>query len=223
MFRAFIIAIALLIPAIASGQISVPAESEEYVPIPVSIKTDIPDGARTTGPGWILPPGLNRYDVGPNSFVVCGPPGEYTLQFSLKWLHIVPVTFKDGAGNDITIQSYLGDGTYEVKATFKIKGKDGPDPPPPPPPPVPGERKAVILEESKERTAAQAALQDALRPEFPGGKLQILDDDQPEAQKYLSAVPANVRPALIVLQRDQVVRALACPTTVDAVKAEVAK
>jgi len=46
------------------------------------------------------------------------------------------VTFKDGDGNVVTIQSYLGHGMVNERATLVLEGENGPDPPPPPPPPV---------------------------------------------------------------------------------------
>lgn len=217
----------MLIPAIAAGQLTVPPESEQYVPIPVTLKAMVPDGAQIkSGPGLVWPEGVNKIEVAPGQWVVCAPPGEYTITYKVSWLHIVPITFKDFDGKEVTFQNYLGSGDVDEKATFKIKGEVKPEPKPEPgpgPTPPPGDRTAVILEESKDRTGAQAAMYDDLRQKFPKLKVQLLDDDQDQAQKYLHLVPANVRPALVVLQSDQVVRALACPAKADEVAAEVAR
>ncbi|MBN1855308.1 MAG: hypothetical protein JW829_21435, partial [Pirellulales bacterium] len=120
------------IGSLCHAQINVPAESKEYVPIPVTVKTDIPDGARLRGPGWVIPENLNAYECSPALIIVCGPPGEYVIGYRIQWLHIEPVTFTDGNGKEITIQSYLGDGEYDTEAKFKILGPNQPNPPQPP-------------------------------------------------------------------------------------------
>lgn len=127
----------------AFAQIEVPPESKEHVPIPVTVKAAVPEGATVEGPGLIWPAGVNVLTIGPNSFVVCAPPGEYTIEYRLEWLHVVPVTFVDGSGKTITIQSYLGSGKPNWKATFKVVG--GTPPVPPPKPPTPGGPYQVML------------------------------------------------------------------------------
>lgn len=213
--------LAMLVSSVAMGQITVPAENDQYTPIPVTIKTEVPEGARVSGPGWVFPPAVKVYTISPTQLVVCAPPGEYTIQYTLKWLHIVPVTFVDGSGKEVTIQSYLGDGTYDVKATFKVLG-GGPNPPPPPPP---GQRRAVILEESGKRTAQQTAVISDLRKRSEKPLFQLLDVNQQEASKYSQAFQATTLPCLIVLTEpaNQVVRVVPLPTTAEAAVAEVNK
>jgi hypothetical protein len=112
-------------------------------------------------------------------------------------------------------------GQYQYAKTFVVGEGDDPLPPPPPPPP-PGERTAVILEETEQKTPAQAILWQQIQQEFQPQRLQILDDDQPSAAKYLSQA-GSVRPVLLVFQAGQFLRAVPVPSSVEAVKAEVAK
>lgn len=135
-----------LITATALGQITVPAESKEHTPIPVTLKAMVPDGAQIkSGAGLVWPDGVNKLEVGPGQWVVCAPPGEYTITYKVSWLHIQPVTFIDGSGKEITIQSYLGSGDIDEKATFKVLGGEPPVPPPPPPHPPGGPYQVVLF------------------------------------------------------------------------------
>lgn len=211
-----------LLASTACGQITVPAESKEHTPIPVTLKAMVPDGATIqSGAGLVWPEGVNKLEVGPGQWVVCAPPGEYTITYKVRWLHIVPITFKDFDGKEVTFQNYLGSGDVDEKATFKVLGGTPPVPPPPPPPP-PGERTAVILEETEEKTPAQAVLWQQIQKEFQPQRFLILDDDQPSAQKYLSQA-GSARPVLLVFQAGQFLRAVPVPSSVAAIKAEVGR
>jgi len=210
-----------MVAATALGQITVPAESKEHTPIPVTLKAMVPDGATIqSGPGLVWPEGVNKLEVGPGQWVVCASPGEYTITYKVRWLHIVPITFKDFDGKEVTFQNYLGSGDVDEKATFKVLGGTPPVPPPDPLPP--GTRRAVVLEETEQRTPAQSVLFQSLTL---AKKALVLDDDQPSAQKYLSLLPssmANVRPVLLVIaEGDKLVRAVPCPTSIAAVDEEL--
>lgn len=218
--RYVVFLLTLLLSAAAYAQIEVAPETPVYTPIPVSVISTVPDGAKVDGPGWVWPEGVNKIEIGPNKFIVCAPPGEYTIEYHLEWLHIVPVTFIDGSGKEITIQSYLGSGKTNYTAKFKVVGGTPPVPPPPPPPP-PGERRAVILMESEQRTPAEALLYQQLALELKPPKLQILDDDQPSAQKFLPLLPTSmstVRPVMLVMVGETAFRAVPLPSSVAAVK-----
>lgn len=217
--RYVVFLLTLLLSAAAYAQIEVAPETPVYTPIPISVTSTVPDGAKVDGPGWVWPEGVNKIEVGPNKFIVCAPPGEYTIEYHLEWLHIVPVTFIDGSGKEITIQSYLGSGKTNYTAKFKVLGGTPPVPPPDPVPP--GNRTAVILMESEQRTPAEALLYQQLALELKPPKLQILDDDQPSAQKYLPLLPSSmstVRPVMLVMVGETVARVVPLPSTVAAVK-----
>jgi hypothetical protein len=79
----------------------------------------------------------------------------------------------------------------------------------------------VILEETEQRTTQQAVLFQALTL---GRKAEVLDDDQPSAQKYLPLLPSSVaivRPVLLVMAGDKLVRAVPCPLSTAGVDEEV--
>jgi hypothetical protein len=111
-------------------------------------------------------------------------------------------------------------GQYSFERTFAVGPEDDVVPPPPPPPP--GERTAVILEETEQKTPAQAILWQQVQKEFLPQRFLILDDDQPSAAKYLPQA-GSVRPVLLVFQAGQFLRAVPVPSSVEAVKAEVAR
>lgn len=222
-----LMALLFLVPATAFGQITVPAESKEHVPIPVTVKTAVPEGATVEGPGLIWPAGVNVLEVGPNSFVVCAPPGEYTIVYRIEWLHVVPVTFIDGSGKEITIQSYLGSGKPNWKATFKVLGGSPPVPPPPPPPP--GSKWGLILRETNNgQSPALGNLLISLRLKFQDNKLVIHDPTTLPDRLRSILTPSVTPPALVVLARqtdgtDLVAKVvpLSATTTVAAVEKEL--
>lgn len=130
----------------AFAQIEVPAETKRDTPIPVTHKAMVPEGATIqSGSGLVWPQGVNKLEVGPGKWVVCAPPGEYTITYQVRWIHIVPITFKDFDGKEVTFQNYLGSGDIDEKATFKVLGGTPPIPPPPPPVPTPGGPYQVML------------------------------------------------------------------------------
>jgi hypothetical protein len=122
------------------------------MPIPISVNAEVPEGATVKGPGWIIPKGVHVYQVTASQLVVCAAPGTYTIEYKLRWLHIVPITFKDFDGKEVTFQNYLGSDDVEEKATFQVVGGEVP----PVPPPTPVGQKWAIIWEPAERTAANA-------------------------------------------------------------------
>lgn len=111
------------------GQITVPAEIERDVPIVATVAAPMPDGATFDG-GWKSDEGVSILPSGDKGTVhIWAKPGTHTLRFSGFWLHLKEITFTDGAGEEITITSYLGHGFIDETAEFKVKGgDDGPDP-----------------------------------------------------------------------------------------------
>jgi len=222
--------LATILASAAFGQITVPAESKEHTPIPVTLKAMVPDGATIqSGAGLVWPEGVNKLEVGPGQWVVCAPPGEYTITYKVRWLHIVPITFKDFDGKEVTFQNYLGSGDVDEQATFKVLGGTPPVPPPPPPPP--GTRWGLILRETNNGQSPQLGnLLIKLRQEFQDSRLVIHDPTSlPSLLKPL--VPPNqALPALMVIARqtdgsDKLVRAvpISATTTVEVVKQEMAR
>jgi len=135
----------LAMTASALAQIDVPAENREHVPIPVSVQSAVPQGAKVDGPGWVIPPKVNVHTVDATHLVVCAPPGEYTIEYQLEWIHVEPITFIDGTGKSITFNNFLGNGKISQKATFKVLGGTPPVPPPPPPLPPGGPYQVVLF------------------------------------------------------------------------------
>lgn len=215
------------VASLAHGQIEVPLENKEYVPIPVTVKYTVPEGAEIKkGPGLVWPEGVNKIEIGPGQFVVCAPPGEYTISYRVSWLHIQPITFVDGSGKTITIQSYLGSADIDEKVTFKVLGGTPPVPPPPPPPP--GSRWGLLLRETKGgQDPALGNLLIKLREKFQDGRLIIHDPTTvPENLKPL--IPSVAQTALMVLARqpdgtDKLVKVVPVSgtTTVEAVEKEL--
>lgn len=185
----------------ARGQITVPAESKEHTPIPVTLTAMVPEGAQIkSGAGLVWPEGVNKLEVGTGQWVVCAPPGEYTITYRVSWLHIQPVTFIDGSGKEITIQSYLGSGDIDEKATFKVLGGSPPVPPPPPPPP--GSKWGLILRETNNgQSPALGNLLISLRLKYQDNKL-VIHDPTTLPDRLRSILTTSVTPpALVVLAR----------------------
>ncbi len=128
----------LLMASPAWGQLTVTQQAEVGEPILATIDTMVPEGADTNGPGWVLDAGTSMLPSSkPGEFHIWATPGKHVIRFKLHWLHTEAVTFTDGAGKEITIQSFLGHGDYDESAEFVV-GEAGPDPGPDPPTPVPG-------------------------------------------------------------------------------------
>lgn len=101
-----------------------------------------------------------------------------------------------------------------------------PTPEPQPDPPVPpGDRWAIVWEESGQRTAAQAALRTALKAD-PSLKVYWIDVTNlpPTWRAWHKLLPANQPlPALMVAAGDRLARVVALPASVEAVKQEVSR
>jgi hypothetical protein len=151
--------------------------------------------------------------VSGETFHVWAATGRHTITASGVWVMTKTVTI----GTD-TVDVLIDFGQYNYTKTF-IVGEGDVVPPPQPP----GVRRAVILEETSDRTPAFALLKQQLLNEFLPERMQILDDDLAAASQYLPLAKESVRPVLLVLEGDKLVRALPCPDSVSAIKAEVSK
>jgi hypothetical protein len=198
--------------AVAYGDIDVKPQYDAHEPIVATVTiTDVPEGAKLRGSlavsdGSYLP-------AGENVFHVWAAPGKHTITSQGVW-----VLTKDVTVGDQTFPVLIDFGQYNYTKSF-IVGEGDVVPPPPPP----GERRAVILEETSDRTPAFALLKQQLLKEFLPERMQILDDDLVAASQYLSLAKPDVRPVLLVLVGDKLIRAVSCPVSVAGVKEEMSK
>ena len=188
----------------------------EHEPIVVTIGvTNVPDGAKLRGSFAVT--GAAYVEAG-GTFYVWAAPGTHTISATGVW-----VLTEDVVIGERTVPVLVDFGQYTYSKQIVVG--EVPDPVPPPDPTPPGTRRAVILEESDSRTNAQASLYGQLRKEFQDSRLEILDDDQSGAARYVSLAPNLPRPTLIVLAGpdSKLVRAVALPGSVEAVKQEIAR
>jgi len=183
--RKLLIILALMLPSTALGQIVTPAEVEPYTIATATAQSDVPPGAKVDG-GWSASDGVSYVVVEPNKIVWTGPPGKHTLTFAGWWVNTKTVSFKDGDGNQITIESYLGSGRFNESAESVVGGAV---PDPKPEPPNPGGKQAIVFfiqtDELDKMNYAQRYLVASLAArknlEARGHQyLQVIDDDQIE-------------------------------------------
>jgi hypothetical protein len=135
----------------SQAQITVtPDKADVGTKVVAVVSADVPEGAIFDG-GWsITCPGqqckaqMAKLDA-PRTVGIWGPAGDYQIKYSGFWLLLKEITFKDGDGNEITIQSYLGHGVIDERATFVLEGENGPDPPDPPDPQPNGQWRIVLF------------------------------------------------------------------------------
>ena len=140
--RKLLFLLAFMLHSTALGQIVTPAEVEPYRVSTATVKASVPEGATFSG-GWVASEGVSFLSHSADTIHWTAPPGEHSLSYSGFWLHVVPVTFTDGSGKEITIQSYLGHGSVNESATFTVVG--GADPVPKPDPPKPAGPKKIVF------------------------------------------------------------------------------
>lgn len=142
--RRLLFILALLLPSTAWGQIDVPPSTEPYRVLTASVKASVPEGATFSG-GWTASEGVSFLQHDATTIHWTATPGEHSLSYSGLWLHVIPVTFTDGTGKEITIQSYLGHGSVNESATFTVVGGAEPEPPKPDPPNPAGPKRLVFF------------------------------------------------------------------------------
>jgi len=144
-----LVIVAGILAVTSYGQIVVADETPDRTPIPISIIAAIPDGAQIDGPGWIIPGGLRTVECqnSPRHIVAAGEPGEYEIKYQARWIHLgQKITVVDVNGVEQTFIPFLGSGTVNETATFKITGE--PNPNPPTPGPTPGKKWVGLIWES---------------------------------------------------------------------------
>lgn len=99
--------------------------------------------------------------------------------------------------------------------------------PPPPPPPPPGDRWAIIFRETNDTNPDYGNLYVKLRTELTDLPIQIVDETNipTELRKHHAHLKAtDRRPVLLVLSStDDLVRKVACPSSVDGVREAIEK
>jgi len=207
---------ACLLASVAYAQIDVPPESTPYSPISASVKTTMPDGAIMSG-GWTVGDGVQYLKCQDGIIHIWAIPGDHKLKYSGYWVHTEAVTFTDGSGKEITIQSFLGSGFVSEEAGFKVLGDPPPGPDPDDPPgPTPGGKYQIVYflkaEELREMPAGQRYLLTSLKArkdlEALGHKVvQIIDDDA-----ISDGVPSRWLPWVKTVINDPLPRVAFAPT-----------
>jgi len=210
-----LLAIAVLFySVVAYGAINVPAESEPYEPIVAQVESQIPDGASFNG-GWEVSEGCKFLKVGEGVIHLWACPGEHSLKYSGYWVHTKEVTFKDGDGNTVTIQSFLGSGFVNEEAGFKVLGSQ-PDPPDPDDPgPKPGQKYQIVFfvksenlhkmpEKQKELVTSLIVRRDL--SDLGNKVVQVIDDDM-----IRSGVPERWTPWIEAVMGDPLPRVALAP------------
>ena len=201
-----------LVAATAWADIDVKPQYQANEPIVATITiTGVPEGAKLRGSLSVSD--ASYLPAAENVFHIWAAPGKHIITSQGVW-----VLTKDVTVGDQTFPVLVDFGQYNYTKSF-IVGEGDVVPPPGPP----GVRRAVILEETSDRTPAFALLKQLLLNEFLPERMQILDDDLVAASKYLPLVKESVRPALLVLEGDKLVRALPCPVSASEVAKELAR
>jgi hypothetical protein len=118
---------------VAVAQIQVPAESEPYQPIVAKVVAPMPEGSQFSG-GWTVDAATKYIPAKDGEIHIWAAPGEHKLKFIGYWVQTKTVSFKDGDGNIVEIESYLGSGFINEEAGFKVLGDTPPGPDPDLPP-----------------------------------------------------------------------------------------
>jgi len=129
---------ALILSGPATSQITIPAENPRDSLIVGSFSATIPEGATVEGGFEQSSDAFDYRKSSDGTLYLAGAPGKHWLEFEGYWVHTRERTFKDGDGNTITINEFLGSGFVKDRSDFTILGAVDPVPPPIPPEPQPG-------------------------------------------------------------------------------------
>jgi len=221
--KALLLLFALATPTL--GQIIVPEENAEHTIIPIKFVPNIPEGATIRGTGWTIPLKVSTYKVA-DGFVAVAPPGEYTVKYEARWIHLEPFTFIDGNGKEITITQYLGDGEVKEEAIFKVVGRQ---PTPDDPVPDPNEKvsRATYFYEKDEGGVPPgvAVALNEINSENNGIVATEFEDDNTDGDNEvpdqyrvgLEAARQNGFPCLVVQAGNKVIKVVSAPTKISQV------
>jgi hypothetical protein len=145
----------LLTASLAWGQIKVEPRYEPFTPIVAEYAATVPPDAQIQA-NWSVTGAAKFVQVSPQAVHIWAPPGTYDVGLFGLWLKTREVEIAGAK-----VQVLEGFGLLNSKATFQVGPADPPTPPvPPTPPPTPQPQKltAVVIEESSQRTPAQAGV-----------------------------------------------------------------
>lgn len=207
-------AIWALLCAVCCGQITVPDKVAPHEPIVAQLTADLPAGAQIQG-GWSSTTAKYLPTGDPKSVHIWAAPGQHQIAFRGAWVQTRSIEI-----NGEQVQVLVGFGFVDHTASFTVGEDDDINPPPPPPP---GDRWGIVVEETTQRTPAQAQLWLQARQQFPLNKLLIIDQHSlaPSVAKYVSAArEANLPlPVLVVVSESgAVVETRSCPVSVSEIK-----
>jgi len=152
----FMLALTLCaIPAsLLLGQVKVDPHYEPFTPIMAECVTTVPPDAQVQAT-WSVTGAAKLVQVSPVTVHVWAPPGTYDVSLVGMWLKTREV--KIGQDKVQVLESF---GLLNAKGSFQVGQADPPTPPTPPDPPAPQPQKitAVVIEESSQRTPAQASV-----------------------------------------------------------------
>lgn len=186
-------AVCLLWCSVGMAGITVtPAQTGVGSKVIATVTAQIPKGATFDG-GWTVSGKAEHEKLASAGKIgIWGPAGTYEVKYSGFWILLKEVSFKDGDGNTVVIQSYLGHGFINEQATFVLEGTNGPDPPDPPGPVGPW--KIVLFYESSRLDNLTRDQQSLLRGEWVKGRLQERGHELVQrVQGHPSSYPPELR------------------------------
>ena len=217
------VAFLLIASAHVCGQIAVPQKVEVGDQIVASVTASMPDGATFDG-GWSIScidgtACTARYtDLrAENEIGIWAKPGKYELKFSGFWLLLKEVKFKDGEGNDVIIQSYIGHGFINESTAFEVTGGADPIPPNPPLPPTPGGPWKLVLfydgDDLDNLPQGQQALLKSLKVRNDLKTLghEVLEIVEANALAQSGSIPARIAPYVTAVKDDPLPRVAIAP------------
>jgi len=141
----YLITLLLFLAAMtARAGINVPPSTEPYKVITATVTAAIPEGAKFQG-GWTVSDGVSFLEHTSDTIFLTAKPGTHQLAYKGFWVHTKTVTFKDGDGNKVSIESYLGSDQVNEEADFTVIGGTVPDPLPDPLDPKPAGPKSIVF------------------------------------------------------------------------------
>ncbi len=151
------LALCVVTPSLLLAQIKVDPRYEPFAPIVAECIATVPPEAQVQAT-WSVTGVAKLVQVSPVKVHVWAPPGAYDVSLVGMWLKTREV--KIGQEKVQVLESF---GLLNAKGMFQVGQADPPNPPTPPDPPDPPTPQpqkvtAVVIEESSQRTPAQASV-----------------------------------------------------------------
>jgi len=230
---ASVVLLCLLCAASQAEIIVNPEKAAVGTKVVAKVVAQIPEGATFDG-GWAIT-GSGKAEAAkldePRTIGIWGTAGTYEIKYSGFWLLLKEITFKDGDGNTVTIQSYLGHGMVNERATLVLEGENGPDPQPDPNPVGPWKivlfyDSATLDDMTRDQQAIMRAIMrgEAIKATLKGLGHQLLQRVEghptsypPELREFIQAVAGKSLPRVALqLPAGGAVLDYPLPTTIDA-------